>query len=314
MLRLVIGLLVCALLILLSDIDYDQLVGKVDYVYLIFGVLCSWAISCLASFRWMIISRSLAGRGVAGYREFLLTNLISRATGFLTAKTIGEVGVKGYWLKKTKSLSIKTTSQSILLDKVYDASVSGILFLLVIPFWIGLLSRGLVITLAISLTLVLVFTGAYFGAAINRLFSAVWNFALTLVKKWAFLEPHINAVLATKVVATPGHQYLFLITVIKFLFIVGRIICAALFVGAAIDWQLLVLATPLGQAVALISITPGGLGILEAGWYGILISSGTQTTDIIGFLVGQRILLVVGLLSLFPIVMLISKASAPRNL
>ena len=310
MLRLVIGVLVCTLIVLLSDINYDQIIGDIDYIYFFLGIICSWLISCLTSLRWMIISDSLAGRKVADFDEFLYTNLISRATGFITAKTIGELGVKGYWLKKTKSLSIKTTSHSILLDKLYDSMISGIFLLVVLPFWIGLLEREPIINFTLALILALLLIGSRFGAGINQLLSTVWNFALSAGSKRFFSKYHPETILASRVIPTPGFQYLFLITMVKFLLVVGRIICAALFVGAAIDWQLLILATPLGQAVALISITPGGLGILEAGWYGILVSSGVSSSDIIGFLIGQRIMLIVGLISLLPLVMFFLK---PRS-
>ena len=70
-----------------------------------------------------------------------------------------------------------------------------------------------------------------------------------------------------------------------------RLILFAKALNLSIASLLIFLATPVGQFAYLFSFTPGGLGIFEAGWFGILTyGGGVNPQSVSMFVVGQRFL------------------------
>jgi uncharacterized membrane protein YbhN (UPF0104 family) len=63
-------------------------------------------------------------------------------------------------------------------------------------------------------------------------------------------------------------------------------------VGVVLPWVSWVAATPIAQITGMIGITPGGLGVLEAGWWGGLAWVGVERESIALFLLAQRAALV----------------------
>lgn len=93
--------------------------------------------------------------------------------------------------------------------------------------------------------------------------------------------------------------YLFSVT--KFGCTAGRMVFFAVALSVPISPMLIVLCTPVGQLTYLFAFTPGGLGIFEAGWIGILSLGGVGTGHAMTFVVGQRILtiILIGILATF---------------
>ena len=100
------------------------------------------------------------------------------------------------------------------------------------------------------------------------------------------------------------HQTLshaFLLSVVKFLATSLRSACFAQALGMSASPLVFVMGTPITQLSFPIALTPGGLGIFEAAWYGVLLQSGISQASIAPFLVEQRVLTMVfiGVLTTF---------------
>jgi hypothetical protein len=63
-------------------------------------------------------------------------------------------------------------------------------------------------------------------------------------------------------------------------------------VGILLGWRDWMAATPLAQLTALVGITPGGLGVVEAGWWAGLAWVGVEGPVIGLFLLAQRTALI----------------------
>ena len=70
--------------------------------------------------------------------------------------------------------------------------------------------------------------------------------------------------------------------------------------GIDLDALQIAAATPIGQLAGMVGVTPGALGIQEAGWLGALAWVGVEAPAIAVFVLGQRLVLTAsfGLLSL----------------
>jgi uncharacterized membrane protein YbhN (UPF0104 family) len=79
-------------------------------------------------------------------------------------------------------------------------------------------------------------------------------------------------------------------------------------VGIDLDWQQITMATPFPQLAGMIGLTPGGLGMLEAGWAGGLGWIGLDAIAISIFVLAQR----VGVIAFFGLLSAISWPLAKR--
>ena len=87
--------------------------------------------------------------------------------------------------------------------------------------------------------------------------------------------------------------HLLVLSFLKFSLTAARFVFIAQALGLPISPHLLVFGTPLGQMAYVFSITPGGLGIFEAGWFAVLTYGGILPADASVFVIGQRVYIVI---------------------
>lgn len=59
-------------------------------------------------------------------------------------------------------------------------------------------------------------------------------------------------------------------------------------VGLAYPWPLFAAGFPATQLSLVLAVTPGGLGLFDAGWYGVLLLGGVPHQDALTFVIAQR--------------------------
>ena len=59
-------------------------------------------------------------------------------------------------------------------------------------------------------------------------------------------------------------------------------------IGIPISWPLLFASFPFVQLSLIAAVTPGGIGIFDLGWVGLLILGGVSRTDALTFALAQR--------------------------
>jgi uncharacterized membrane protein YbhN (UPF0104 family) len=82
---------------------------------------------------------------------------------------------------------------------------------------------------------------------------------------------------------------LMLITLLRHVFILARLYSLVAALGITIPVSVLLAGIPVAQLSLLLAFTPGALGILEGGWYVVLVIGGVAAADIAAFLLGQRV-------------------------
>jgi uncharacterized membrane protein YbhN (UPF0104 family) len=65
-------------------------------------------------------------------------------------------------------------------------------------------------------------------------------------------------------------RWVYLYSVIKYLFLLARLVLIAYAVGLSVDWQRLILLFPLSQLAYGFAVTPGSIGVYELGWFALL--------------------------------------------
>ena len=70
--------------------------------------------------------------------------------------------------------------------------------------------------------------------------------------------------------------------------IIVYLLMSALFESFVVPF-VIILSVPLAQTAALAAVTPGGLGILEVGWYGVFVWAGLAARETVLLVVGWRL-------------------------
>jgi uncharacterized protein (TIRG00374 family) len=81
---------------------------------------------------------------------------------------------------------------------------------------------------------------------------------------------------------------LFSMTLVRYLLVVSRLYFLALALALSIPLPILFVGLPIAQLSLALSLTPGGLGILEGGWYAVLAIAGISQVERATFLISQR--------------------------
>ena len=266
--------------------------GRLKLAPLVGVFITTFAITATISIRWGILVNALGEKRVAEWFEYYRYFIINRILGFILPKDSTDLFGRALLLYRHHSLSLMRSGASVVFDRLFDLLTTFIFLFSAIPYWIGIvdINEGLCIMGLVS---------ALLFAAIWLLYRPLFHFFI-----WAsFRSESLARYLPGFKKFSFNKDFLFLISkrvlfttlllsFFKFVFTSGRFVLITMALGLSINPNLIVLATPLGQLTYLIAITPGGLGIIEAGWFGILSIAGIDPEPTLLFVVGQRVLIV----------------------
>jgi uncharacterized protein (TIRG00374 family) len=206
-------------------------------------------------------------------------------------------------LKKKTNISYTKITLSLFLDRILDPFLS-IIILIVACFYLlkqitleefSMILWILLIALLICLVLVknhfnkiLIFSLNFFRRT-SIFFQKIRSY-LNLSNAKDFGVSNLTANLDTSQLSA---NYLILLTLFRMLFFVLRIKLIALALGYKIPIGVIIIGLIVFQLSWLLSITPGGVGIAEWGWVGILVNYGYEASDAVLLSISFRIFLVI---------------------
>lgn len=255
--------------------------------------LVSIGITGTIAFRWGTITNTLAGERLATWRQYYHYFIQSRALGFILPKDFTDFGVRIYWLKKSHNSRLTDAGVSVFIDRLYDLLAMLILLAGVIPYWLGIISETGTYFFLIGLVFIF---GGILASKPNFLFylmQQLLNCLIRLFSALPFLKKRIPQSIDIPDFERKIVLRIYAASMLKMLFTMFRFVFFAYAVNVIVDPGIIVLGTPLGQLGYLFSFTPGGLGIFEAGWFGILKLAKVSSQLALLFVVGQRILTMV---------------------
>ena len=292
LISLISGILILLLVLWFTDFQKLSQLPKLKPLPIAGAFLSSILITACIALRWGSLVNSLAGEKITNWFRFYYYFIVSRALGFILPKDVSDFGFRMALLKKGHNYGLAYGGISVALDRLFDVLFLGISVSSVILYWFELINGGTAIfifgILVLSLFLVLTFIH-------NRVFHSIEkiiNTTLTYLRKLPFLHKRMPATIHTPEFEKKLVLKLCFISLIKLLATISRFVFFALSFGLNIPILIIILGTPLAQASYLIAFTPGGLGILEAGWLGVLKWGGVNDAAAGVFILGQRILTV----------------------
>ena len=275
------GLGIVYFLISLSNTqNLTSLLFKVDVFTFLFVGVITLLIAVCATTRWMMLVKTVSVKKIS-FPDYLVMFLMGRLGSFFLPKEISDIGVRTLLL--AQSTTVQRAFLSTILDRISDV---GILFLFIIP-------ASLYIGKVISSPTALLLLSGFFALSILMIFfctpfvKAVMGY---LIQRWKKSISDEELSHAMQAVTTPFLGTLFLLSWLRFFFVILRYYVISLVYGLSLPFSVFLLVTPIAQLGYLFSPTPGGLGFLEATWYGVLSYLFVAEEAKISFVLGQRII------------------------
>lgn len=270
--------------------------ANINYWYLFLSFLSMYLAMILAATRWGWIVNILQNKKVMPYRKYFFYFSLSQLLGFFSFQELSAFGAQAGILL-TKKMGFKKIINVYLIDKLFNTINLLIIVLFSVLYFIGLINIQ-----TAAILIIISFLGFYFIISNPKINFTLLIFYLNkifnkLTKKFPFSKTKTKLekedkkiILLPKII-----KKIYLLSFTKFFFFAT----SAFFVFKALNLDInfiqVILAFPIAQLTLVFAITPGGLGILETGWFALLKLIGFSPININTFLIGYRAVLYIAL-------------------
>jgi uncharacterized membrane protein YbhN (UPF0104 family) len=237
-------------------------------------ILWTLLINILAAWRWHILLNSFSNR--SNFIKLLGFTLFGRIAGQSTSQIAGDLGSRFVYLK-SRNIEMKQGGFTILFDKILE----GILFIAVVVVFLGTIFS---VTLRSHASFALIF-------AIFLFLAGVWMTPLvsSVIGRFFKKEDFPNRV--STILSDRTGWMVIILTLGKYAASAMRFMFILQLCGIDLLYSEVIMGTAVAQIGLIAGITPGGLGIMEAGWAGALYTFGITAPLVAQFLVAQRLLI-----------------------
>ena len=280
--RLGIGLLVFGGLLWYLVPSWGDLRSRVDVAvqYLTLGLLGAAVAHVAVAARWKLLSEATGGTQL-GLWAYLHSLVLTRFLGqFVSSLAMDLVG-RGMALRSVGSQrGIGHATTLVVLERIFDLVVPGLL----VAWAFAVREAGLTSSAGPLLAgLVVVFL-----ALATPGLRPLARFALMVYARLRRGDPD-----PIPMGITPRISFqVALLGVVRFAAVLVQFAGIGAGIGLLLSWQDWAASTPVAQLSALVGVTPGGLGIVEVGWWAGLAWVGVDRPAIGLFILAQRIALI----------------------
>jgi len=290
----VTGIALFISVIVFSDVGIDEIIRKSTSISILplLGIIVLTAIVFLITAeKWKSIIYDQTGARDFGRGFFFYYSALGITSGFFVSQNLSSLGVRSLSLKINKNIPLSAGAYSVLLDQLMDLFI---LFLFIIPSTMFLTGKFEMKELAMAMALLSMISFAAFS--VKPLF--IYNIILFSYEKLIEIActmtsrknrpSFLTMDTESKTISASTGKKLYYLSLLKFLVLVTRSYFVALAFNIDISLLLLLICAPTIFIAGLIGFTPGSLGILEWGWFGILVFSGVSNQDAASFIIFQR--------------------------
>lgn len=298
----ILSLVVFGVILWLGGPQAWRQVIKGDARYILISFLLIGSATMLSANRLRLVARAVAGRELAPWQRFYYLNMTARALGLVVPRGLSTVAGKSVAIHAL-GVSLRRSIWIVLTDNFFDLSLLGVLVLPALWFLKGGIAPIGFIALALGMTLALA-GGLWWATATGRLLSLA---RASRHIPWLASALHLDQDVAADLI--PPHSTTLQALGLSVLLnsaLVACFYCTARAIGLAYPWPLFAASFPATQLSLVLAVTPGGLGLFDAGWYGLLLLGGVPHQEALTFVIAQRAYIFVFVLVLAGISTLLS--------
>jgi uncharacterized protein (TIRG00374 family) len=282
----------------LSQLDQIAEV-KIGPIALVF--IATVLLMALSALKWWLLVSGIHPDVSFPPFDFFRVVVIGATVGMVIPQDLAAISSRVTYLRGIRSLSLENSTYSVLLDRWLDLIALLLLVPVSILYVVGFLGLWAALLSNLALMLLLIFSSAFWPSITTLLFTRTFNL-LNRVYKFIFRrkKSYPSAINSTIDQNSTGDRAI-LILMLSFarVAVVGaRALFAMWAIGIDFDIFKVLAIVPISQLALIIPITPGGIGIYDASWYGLLTLGGVTPTEGILFVLLHRILIIISLVGL----------------
>jgi uncharacterized protein (TIRG00374 family) len=258
--------------------------------------LCFFSTAGIALFsalKWKVALQSIGGGKAPRLGSLIHYFMIGRVLGLVVPMDVGDFAARTASLKLDHSVPLGKASYSVYLDRTFDVIVAGILITPSALFILGAIrpQLGIVIYCLAFAAGLLCFvllgrqTIEFLLVIFHALFAAICKIPGIRSRVDVGVERSLLAACSFRSVAPT----LYLLSGAKFLFTALRFLSIALAMHIGVSVAGMLLFAPGAQFAAVFSFTPGGMGMVDWSWSGLLYKMGVDRHDIVPYLISLRL-------------------------
>ncbi len=286
-----------SILLYFGDLSGLSRLPAIHWSAFLFVFLTTGGSILVHNLRWTTIVKGMVSSSSDArihFFQFFRWLLNSYALGTLVPSDISLVGVRTFYINRTQILPLSAGLFSVLLDRFFDLVVllalipPSLLFVLkVANEWQALSLMGVI------LAAIFLFIFWKKGEGLDVLIR-IYRSGMERVIQLPFLRKWIGEKWKTDLGQSSFQEesihQLIGWSFLKYFLIALRFYFTGQTFGVQFSFLQAFFFIPFIQVVAVLNLTPGGLGLVELGSYGALMAMGVPESQIMIFVIGQRVL------------------------
>jgi hypothetical protein len=245
------------------------------------------------SLRWSLLLGLVTKTDSITRGYFYYYTCIGNLSATLFANCIGDIGLRTLSLKLEHKISLLNSSYSVITGQLLNLLILAIMGLPSFLYLSGTVDvlPGVIINLILLMVFFFCLNISYqkiltLLSGLIHIFNRFSNRFLTFIK--TPFSSNITSELLKTDKKSANKLILQSLAIYFFLMLYHLILARALHLN--LSTSVFLLAFPVAYIISAIGITPGGLGITELGWFGILTFLGVSSEQATVFVVAQRII------------------------
>ena len=266
--------------------DRQALLARVhlDLGGLLLGLLATFVACLVTSARWRCISEDAMAGDRLPFLVYFHALALTRVLGQVSSTLVMDLVGRGLALRRAGAQhGLGHSMTQAVLERIFDLVLPVMMLAWALAAW-----RAAAPALAGFVAVCLVF-----AALAAALFVPLTRLALRILAALRRLRARDAA--APALVGPPISRGLALrvglLSLVRYLAVLAQFWAVAAALGVELDPLQIAAATPIGQLAGMIGVTPGALGVQEAGWLGALRWVGLDPLAIGVFVLGQRLVI-----------------------
>lgn len=252
--------------------------------FILAALLLRGGAGMIASLRLRTVTSALSNQPPFSWRRLYYLTMTTRALGLIVPRSLSTIGGKSVALRAF-GVSLKRAVWIVMIDNLFDVLL---LTALLLPSWFLLTGQmgAMGFATAVLLIILLLALAVWWGTAQSRM-----TFLINWAQKLPWIGPRLQQAAASGRPIFPAPAAA-LTTLGWTVLLNGVLAFSFYFIGRAVA-VLAPAATYLAgfsfaQLSLIPAVTPGGLGIFDLGWLGLLRLGGVSQTDSLNFVIAQR--------------------------
>lgn len=289
-----LALLVAVVLWLIPGPDERrELVARADLsgLYLFLGLVTTFIACVVTSARWQLMAEDTMGGTRLPYHVYFHSLVLTRVLGQVSSTLVMDLVGRGMALRSAGSQrGLGHAVTQAILERIFDIALPVMMLAWAVFAWRGAWDAPLAVASFTAVLLAFAGLAAVLLAPLTRLalrtYAALRRLRARLRRTPAADEPVLEAIpVPARLAVKIG-----LLSLVRYLAVLGLFWSIAAGIGLAFSFFQIAAATPLGQLAGMLGLTPGALGIQEAGWVGAFTWVGVDAIAIGLFVLCQRLI------------------------